>query len=126
MATMTKSQRTLIREFHEAIFRELTEQQKADGTEHKENTFCLLNELCSLAKTAAHYNTSACNYELTQRQQTRRVNVDRRAVEIGRELGLTILTNGDPRGYALKVLLPITRRYNTFGGYEEGWGVPEL
>jgi hypothetical protein len=121
MATITKSQRTLLSEFHEAIFAEL----EANGNK-AENPFRLLNELCSLAKTAQYYNTEACNYELTQRQQTRRANVDKRAVEIGRELGLTILTNGDPRGYALKVLLPLTRRYNTFGGYEEGWGVPEL
>lgn len=32
-------------------------------------------------------------------------------------------TSGDPRGYGLKLMLP-SGRYNTFGGPEEGYGVP--
>ena len=35
---------------------------------------------------------------------------------------LPVNFNGDPRGYPVKVVLPKTRRYNTWGGAETGWG----
>lgn len=39
------------------------------------------------------------------------------------ELGLVPDFGGDPRGYTVKVKLP-SGRYNTWGGKEDGWGVP--
>lgn len=37
------------------------------------------------------------------------------------ELDVPFTVGGDPRGYCLKIILP-SRRYNTMGGAEEGWG----
>jgi hypothetical protein len=34
-----------------------------------------------------------------------------------------VVLSGDPRGYTVKVLLK-NGRYNTWGGAEDGWGVP--
>lgn len=39
------------------------------------------------------------------------------------ELGLVPDFGGDPRGYTVKIKLP-SGRYNTWGGKEDGWGVP--
>jgi hypothetical protein len=41
---------------------------------------------------------------------------------IGKTLGLTIATGGDPRGYSIKVKMFNTRRSNSFGGDNE-WGI---
>lgn len=39
------------------------------------------------------------------------------------ELGLVAKFDGDPRGCTVKLILP-SKRYNTWGGEDEGWGVP--
>ncbi len=53
---------------------------------------------------------------------------DRVAIELAKlgllgKRGCGYSVGGDPRGYTLKLQLP-TKRYNTWGGKEEGWGVP--
>jgi hypothetical protein len=40
-----------------------------------------------------------------------------------RLMGFTPCISSDPRGYCLKLMLP-SKRYNTWGGEENGWGVP--
>jgi hypothetical protein len=37
--------------------------------------------------------------------------------------GLSFHTQGDPRGYVVKLHTPKSERYNTMGGKSEGWGV---
>jgi len=50
--------------------------------------------------------------------------IEARMSAIAAELGLGIDFGGDPRGYTVKVFLP-SKRYNTWGGEESGWGVPQ-
>lgn len=50
--------------------------------------------------------------------------IERRMAEIAAELGVPIRFGGDPRGYTVKLTLP-SGRYNSFGGREEGYGVPQ-
>lgn len=70
-----------------------------------------------------------CSVELTQRQQTqlekRQEQLERRIRQIVATLGegFDVNFSGDPRGYTVKITLP-TKRYNTWGGEESGWGVP--
>lgn len=40
-------------------------------------------------------------------------------------LGVTLELGGDPRGYTVKLMTPKSGRYNTWGGAECGWGVPQ-
>jgi hypothetical protein len=38
--------------------------------------------------------------------------------------GTKLILGGDPRGYTVKLILP-TGAYNTMGGKDDGWGVPQ-
>lgn len=48
---------------------------------------------------------------------------ERLVIRAASEIGLVVHFGGDPRGYTVKVKLP-SGRYNTWGGAEDGWGVP--
>jgi hypothetical protein len=82
----------------------------------------LAGELLSIADRLNRYNETECNYGLSVRQQARVTNLELRAEEIAKVLGVGIKFNGDPRGYAIKLMLP-SGEYNTWGGKEEGWGI---
>lgn len=85
----------------------------------------LTMELMTLARKSDRYNLLSCNVGLTDRQQRASDKADARAQEIGTMLGTRVRCNGDPRGYAYKIMLP-NERYNTWGGHTEGWGIPSL
>ena len=51
------------------------------------------------------------------------VRTEARLKDLCRHYGFELNLGGDPRGYAVKLILP-TGRYNTFGGKGEGYGVP--
>jgi len=54
----------------------------------------------------------------------RQERVEKRIKEICAEFNLPVTLGGDPRGYTVKVKLP-SGAYNTWGGSEEGYGVPQ-
>ena len=56
--------------------------------------------------------------------EKREGQIERRITAICAELGLSPNFQGDPRGYTVKVALP-NGAYNTMGGREDGWGVPQ-
>ena len=56
--------------------------------------------------------------------EKREGQIERRITAICAELGLSPNFQGDPRGYTVKVALP-NGAYNTWGGREDGWGVPQ-
>ena len=80
-------------------------------------------KLITLATRAQRYNVLRCKVELTPRQESNAASLDDQVEAIGASLHTTIRTNGDPRGYAFKILLP-NGAYNTWGGKEHGWGIP--
>lgn len=49
---------------------------------------------------------------------------EKRITEICAPFGIKPNFGGDPRGYTVKLILP-SGRYNTMGGAEDGWGVPQ-
>ena len=78
--------------------------------------------LMAYAQRLNHYNETECNYGLTPAQEKRVVNIEAKVKAICDVLGVGVKFNGDPRGYAVKLILP-SGDYNTWGGKEEGWGI---
>lgn len=65
-----------------------------------------------------------CNVGLDERDEAKLERTRAAIVKICDELpGVQAKFGGDPRGYTVKLILP-TKRYNTWGGEEDGWGVP--
>lgn len=58
------------------------------------------------------------------RCEKREQQLERRMKEIADKLGIEIRFGGDPRGYTVRLMLP-DGRYNTWGGAEYGYGVPQ-
>ena len=79
-------------------------------------------ELLSIADRLNHYNETECNYGLTECQQKLVERLEERARVLTAALGVGIKFNGDPRGFAVKLMLP-SGDFNTWGGKEEGWGI---
>ena len=79
--------------------------------------------LMKLAKVKERYNLLYCNVGLTPGQEANAEKVDTQVKDVAEKLGTTILIGGDPRGYALKIILP-SKDYNTWGGVDYGWGIP--
>jgi hypothetical protein len=92
--------------------------------------------LLRLARIHQSYQTHRCNgpAEWILSFQTREAwirAVDRGELktesairEICKDLGLSVTFGGDPRGFTVKLHFPKTRAYNSWGGVEEGYGVP--
>ena len=68
-------------------------------------------------------NEVECNRGLTPGETARQERLEKRVREIAADLGLSVKFNSDPRGASVRLLLPCTKRYNTWGGEEEGWAV---
>ena len=58
------------------------------------------------------------------RIEKRQQQIEKRIQVICDKIGCRVDLNGDPRGYTVKVILP-SGKYNTWGGKESGWGVPQ-
>ena len=81
--------------------------------------------LMRLTRRAERYNVLACNGDLTRRQQRAAERVDAQAKGIAEKLGTVLRCDGDPRGFSLKIAFP-SGAYNTWGGIQDGWGIPAL
>lgn len=84
-------------------------------------------DLMRLARRHQSLAVAMCNgypdergAELAERETER---IRKRITEITTSLGLSARFGGDPRGYTVKIAFP-SGAYNTWGGREEGWGVP--
>lgn len=62
--------------------------------------------------------------EHAKRCERRTAQVERRISALCADLGIVPDFGGDPRGYTVKVKLP-NGAHNTWGGAEDGWGVPQ-
>ena len=79
-------------------------------------------ELLALAKRLDRYNETECNYGLTPAQEKRVENLEKRIRAMCDTWRIGVKFNGDPRGYAVRLMFP-DQSYNTWGGAEEGWGI---
>lgn len=80
-----------------------------------------IERLRKLAVTLEGLNLSACNYGLSDRQETRRDNVEKGLREICAKYGIESVTQGDPRGAAFGIICKRTQKYNSWGGFESGF-----
>ena len=61
-----------------------------------------------------------CNFGLTDKEQHREESIERKVCAIADELGFRVTFNGDPRGGAIRFILP-NRESNSWDG--ETWGI---
>jgi hypothetical protein len=108
---MTATNRLEVLEFACLMAREFPEVKPAQ-----------LAELMSLAKRHGKLAERECNVGDVSDKTWERLEAKIRA--ICEEIGCGVKLGGDPRGYTVKVIVP-SGRYNTWGGAEDGWGVPQ-
>jgi hypothetical protein len=77
-------------------------------------------EFVRLAVSIHHLCEAACNYELSQGQETRLENLRNRFTRMAEALGFEAETGGDPRGPCARLIDPDDRRGDGFG---EGFAV---
>lgn len=85
-----------------------------------------VQELLQLARQHGRLCEIYCNRGFAPREERKKQRIEKRIHTICLELGkgFRAKLNGDPRGYTVKLILP-SGRYNTWGGAEDGWGVPQ-
>lgn len=83
----------------------------------------LAMDIFRLASTHGRLMTEKCNRQLTEREERKIENIRVRLAKVLGGTGIKLNCGGDPRGYTIKLILP-SGRYNTWGGADEGWGVP--
>lgn len=76
--------------------------------------------LLSAARSYHRLAETACNRELTPREETRVKHLESRVTQHARELGCGVTFSRDPRGYVVKLNLP-DGSSNTWG--YDGWGI---
>jgi hypothetical protein len=75
----------------------------------------LAAELVRLAVSIHHLCEAACNYELSQMQETQLANLEKRFGQLANALGFEARTGGDPRGACAYLIDPDDRRGDGFG-----------
>jgi len=89
--------------------------QGCNGPEHLENRYYWDNPKLYAKKLD----------EWSEWRDKKESQIERRLFELAESIGVTLELGGDPRGYTVKLMTPKTERYNTWGGSESGWGVPQ-
>lgn len=72
-------------------------------------------------ETALHHlSERECNIGLTEKEQRREQSIENKVRAIAEDLGFKVNFNGDPRGGAIRFILP-TKESNGWDG--ETWGI---
>ena len=80
--------------------------------------------LMRYARTHGRLAETACNRELTPREEKQDGLTERHISELAATVGAAAKFSGDPRGYTVKLAWK-DGAHNTWGGASEGWGVPQ-
>lgn len=64
------------------------------------------------------------DWEAWRERETEKCREQITAICAGLGAGITVKFGGDPRGFTVKCHFPKTRAYNSWGGVEEGFGIP--
>ena len=92
----------------------------------------ILKSIMSNGATHARLCSTECNRELTDSETAKMETIESRLAFNLQDLNryitdvdkIKMLLSGDPRGFTVKLLLPRTNKFNTWGGAECGYGVP--
>jgi hypothetical protein len=82
-----------------------------------------VEQLLKLSRQHLRLQEAKCNRPWTMSDETKETKLRERATAIIESWGFKALFTGDPRGYTLRILFP-DGKYNTWGGVEDGYGVP--
>ncbi len=80
-------------------------------------------DIMTRARRARRYAILDCNGELTKRQGCANGSNNYNIIVLAKRAGFGVTTGGDPRGYVVHLMLK-SKRYNTMGGAEHGYGIP--
>lgn len=80
----------------------------------------ILDSLHRAEATMHRIAETACMRELTRAEEKRDENTEKRVKKLAEELGFEVRFNGDPRGGAIRFVLP-SKRSNGWDG--ETWGI---
>lgn len=95
-----------------------------DTLTHRDHARRAATLLMRHAKTHHRIQGDRCNIEFTPAMERREELLERRIKELAESIGLHADCDGDPRGYTVKVHFPGGKHWNTWGGQETGYGVP--
>ena len=84
----------------------------------------LATSLVNRARTCKQLARTALNDGLTEAQEKRDQSNDAAVMDLASKLGVLLEIQGDPRGFTVKLKTPKSKKYNTMGGVDVGWGVP--
>lgn len=93
------------------------------GREYPKATAKDVDELLVLARRHGVAAVRVCNRG-SDSDVARKDAVEARIEALCAGVGVRVKFGGDPRGYTVKVFFP-SGRSNTWGGAEDGWGVPQ-
>jgi hypothetical protein len=96
-----------------------------ESDEDRERTMQVGRALIRQSITHGRYAVMECNGDGGEWREHRQEVVSDRLERMAESLGVTLELGGDPRGYTVKLMTPKSGRYNTWGGAECGWGVPQ-
>lgn len=88
---------------------------------HNETFAADMERVKSIAAQLERWNLRQCNEGLTEQQERLYERCKERLAELMGKYGLKPMVQGDPRGAAVAVLCPETKRYNSMGGQESGF-----
>lgn len=83
-------------------------------------------QLMRLARAHGRLAEIDCTQDggMTEKQRRRSDRIEQQISALLAPSRIKVNFGGDPRGYTVKLILP-SGRYNTWGGAEDGWGVPQ-
>lgn len=104
----------------------------------RKETRAAVRELFILANAHMTRSVEQCNgptdreraargFDWDEWEETRAASereTERRILAIAETIGARVKLGGDPRGFTVKLMMPKTGAYNSWGGAEEGFGVP--
>lgn len=83
----------------------------------------LVELMVTKAKRLHRIAENHCNGREYKGMLTREANLEKMISELAKGFGLTVVFDGDPRGYVVKLHAPNKDVYNTWGGKESGYGI---
>jgi len=82
-----------------------------------------IKRLHQLARQHHSLKERDCNQGLNLRELDTEARIEEEIRKLLKSYEIKVRFTGDPRGFTVKMYLPKTKRWNTWGGKEEGYGI---
>lgn len=98
--------------------------QKQQPKWDQESCMTLASSLVRDACWLTRLNEARCNREISKREEKEEEFREKRVETHAKLIGIKARSDGDPRGFSVKLFFTYEDRiYNTWGGVESGWGI---